>query len=136
VPARLANVLTVTTEAKMSAAEALDVEKGASTAVAKEDETPQEEIQYPGWRKLALIMIALYLSMFLVALVRHASPRDVIFLLIRNRTAQLLEQQFPKLQMIFIVSTMSGGMLVHISSRCVLSSSCMAAYTPSIVQNG
>lgn len=34
------------------------------------DEEP-EEIEYPSGPKVAVIMIALYLAMFLVALVRH-----------------------------------------------------------------
>ncbi|RDL39485.1 uncharacterized protein BP5553_03825 [Venustampulla echinocandica] len=44
----------------------IDVEKTGATATSSTEDEPQ----YPGWRKLTLIMAALYLAMFLVALDR------------------------------------------------------------------
>lgn len=47
-----------------------DVEKTAPAAI---EPSPSQILpQYPGWRKLSLIMTALYLAMFLVALVHPA----------------------------------------------------------------
>jgi hypothetical protein len=71
---------TAASESKMSTEQELDVEKGGAAVAAEEEGPKQEEIQYPGWRKLALIMTALYLCMFLVALVgqslspQHSNP--------------------------------------------------------------
>jgi hypothetical protein len=59
----------VENEPKVSTDNSLDLEKAGAVGVAEED-NKTEEIQYPGWSKLFLIMIALYLSMFLIALVR------------------------------------------------------------------
>jgi hypothetical protein len=59
---------TATNEPKVSTENYLDVEK-AGAVVGTVEGTKVDEIQYPGPKKLALIMIALYLSMFLIALV-------------------------------------------------------------------
>jgi hypothetical protein len=59
----------VENEPKVSTDNSLDLEKAGAVGVTEED-NKTEEIQYPGWSKLFLIMIALYLSMFLIALVR------------------------------------------------------------------
>ena len=64
-----------------------DVEKGGPTAVAQEEEPKEEETQYPGWRKLTLILMSLYLAMFIVALVSRPKELDA-FHTDSNRTEQ------------------------------------------------
>ncbi len=59
------------TELDPAASSPLDVEKPLPDVLDKD--TPEDE--YPNWRRVALVMVALYLSMFLVALVSTLIPQ-------------------------------------------------------------
>ncbi len=63
------------TEAPRGTAAEADIEKtGAVPTVQNNPEASNEEEQYPPWQRVAVIMIAVYFTMFIVALVRR-SPK-------------------------------------------------------------
>jgi hypothetical protein len=90
--------MAVANEPRMSTEKVADVEKGSAATASAAVAIKEEDIQYPEWRKLVLIMIALYLCMFLVALVWWFAQSILVSLLILTRIELLLELLFPKSQ--------------------------------------
>jgi hypothetical protein len=108
-----------------------DLEKAAAAPV-KDD---AEEDEYPPFAKVVLIMTALYLAMFLVALVSLSTSKSRISA-DRNRTEQFSERPFQRLLMISIQSTMLVGTQARTSLRSVRFNSSMADCIRSIPANG
>lgn len=76
-----------------------DIEKTGVVPTAQDNlEAKEEEEQYPPWQRVAVIMIAVYFTMFIVALVRTSKSQVGYKMSIDNvnRTEQFLEQRFPK----------------------------------------
>jgi hypothetical protein len=70
---------------------------------------------YPPARKVAAVMLALYLSLFLVSLVSfpHSFPTSQQVLILFHRTAQSSPQPSPKSLMFSTPSTISAGTQAH-----------------------
>ncbi|EPE29782.1 MFS general substrate transporter [Glarea lozoyensis ATCC 20868] len=62
--------MAVANEPRMSTEKVVDVEKGSETPATTDVAIKEEDIQYPTGQKLVLLMVALYLCMFIVALDR------------------------------------------------------------------
>ena len=108
-----------------------DLEKSAPPAV----EDDAEEDEYPPFAKVVIIMTALYLAMFLVALVSRPVVESSISA-DQNRIEQFSERPFQRLLMTSIRSTMLAGMQAHTSLRSVRFNSSMADCIRFIPANG
>ena len=125
-----------TEERRGSVPTEIDVENAGAVATIEKIESEDE---FPSFKRILLIMPALYLSMFLVALVTVPQTPDSSHHVtdnVANRTEPSSEQPSPKSLTNSIQSMMSDGMPVRTCLPVVPSNSFMDGYTPSILQNG
>lgn len=119
-----------------STATEVDLEKAVAPRPASAQHEAEDE--FPSGVKVLIIMLAVWLSMFLVALVCFDIPSSPNNIHANNsdRIEQYLGQQYPKSLMIFIPLTTLDGMLVHTCSLLAPFNSSMAESTRSTQQNG
>jgi hypothetical protein len=132
---RSTTMVATTEERRGSMPTEIDVENAGAVATIEKIESEDE---FPSFKRVLLIMPALYLSMFLVALVSKVSPDSSHHVTdnVPNRTEPSSEQPSPKSLTNSIQSMMSDGMPVRTCLPLVPSNSSMDGYTPSILQNG
>lgn len=116
---------------------ALENEKGAVDAGKKDGETEEDESQYPSTKVVAVVMIALYLAMFLVALVSQG--RENSCRMPSDQCLRIVRSSQPPSPVLLTSSTlwaMLDGTDQPTCSRLVASNCNLVESTPSITPNG
>lgn len=108
--------------------------KQGVTDVEKKAEREEDESQYPSTKIVAIVMLALYLAMYLVALVRGSCYQENrIFPDRCSRTEPSSQQLSPPSQTSSILLGMSAGTDLRIWSRHVACNSNSDASSPSTI---